>query len=164
MNAIDYMTRFEQDGLHLYELLEFEAENKEMKTTFGLLANRQRRHLEALHALERESAGKVTDSALVEKTNCLVNGFEQLLEARDIHAALKNDPDAFGHILRAEQECIKLMAGMAHAESDAGNKRLLYQLVEEEKAHLENIENIYEFITTPRTFLEWGEFSNLHQL
>ena len=135
-----------------------------MKTTFGLLANRQRHHIEALLALKRERGDEVADSALIDKTSSLVNGFEQLLDARDLHAELKNDPDAFWHILHAEEECIKLMAGMAHAETDAGNKRLLYQLVEEEKAHLENIENIYEFITTPHTYLEWGEFSNLHQL
>jgi rubrerythrin len=158
------MTRFEEDGLHLYELLEYGSENSELKTTFGLLADSQRRHLAGLLALRDNSAGKVRDSALIERTKKLTNGFERLLESHDIHVELKHDPDAFWHILNAEQECIKIMEGIAHAETDAETRRLLDRMVTDEKEHLERIENIYEFITAPHSFLEWGEFSNSHPL
>jgi len=164
MNAIDYVTRFEEDGLHLYELLAYGTENKELKTTFGLLANSQRKHLAALLALQKGAEGEVGDSPLIERTHGLINGFERLLESHDIHKELQHDPDAFWHILNAEQECIRMIEGVAHAEADAGTRKLLEQLVSTEKEHLEKIENIYEFITTPHTYLEWGEFSNLHPL
>jgi hypothetical protein len=34
-------------------------------------------------------------------------------------------------------------------------------IAEEEKKHLNIIENIYSFVESPRTYLAWGEFSNL---
>ncbi len=37
-------------------------------------------------------------------------------------------------------------------------------LAEDEKEHLSIVENIYEFVEKPRTFLAWGEFSNLKEL
>jgi rubrerythrin len=164
MNAIDYLTRFEEDGLHLYELLEYGTENKELKTTFGLLANGQRKHLAELLAVRECAGGTIRDSALIERTKGISNGFERLLESHDVHKELQHDPDAFWHILNAEQECIRMMEGIAHAEPDMGTRRLLDQLVTSEKEHLEKIVNIYDFITAPHTYLEWGEFSNLHSL
>jgi hypothetical protein len=163
MNAIDYLTRFEEDGLHLYELLAFDTTNPELKTTFGLLAGSQRQRLTELLAL-RKTIGESDNSSLIERTKGIPNGFERLLESHDIHQELKHDPDAFWHILNAEQECIKTMEGIALAEADGVTRKLLEQLVTKEREHLERIEGIYEFITTPHTFLEWGEFSNLHPL
>lgn len=164
MNAIDYVTHIEEEGLQLFELLGFDAPNQELKNTYNLLANSQRRHLASLLAMKTETAATRSESALLERTKCLSNGFERLLDSRDIMHELKNDPDAFWHVVRTEEECIKLMEGMAHAEKETASRKLLDRLIAGEKDHLENIENIYAFVTAPHTFLEWGEFSNLQRL
>ena len=164
MNAIDYMTRFEEDGLHLFELLGFDAHSGELKNTFNLLANSQRQHLGKLLAIKRDVPPGIGESALLERTSGLSNGFEMLLTSHDLQHALKNDPDAFWHIVHAEEEFIKLLEGVAHAEKETACRQLLDHLITTEKGHLEHIENIYEFITTPHSFLEWGEFSNLQRL
>ncbi len=39
-----------------------------------------------------------------------------------------------------------------------------YHMVDEEKEHLSIVENIYDFVEKPRTFLACGEFSNLKEL
>ena len=41
---------------------------------------------------------------------------------------------------------------------------MLAWLANDEKRHLERIEEIYDFVETPRCYLEWGEFSNLRSL
>jgi len=163
MSAIDYLTKFEKDALHLYELLEHDAENSELRTTFGLLAKNQRRHMSLLLGLCKGvlSETKKDDSVLSDRNRSLTNGFERLLEN---HGDLRHDPDGFWHIMNAEQECIRLMEGVAQSDSAGGERRLLERLVTEEKKHLEEIESIYEFVTVPHTYLEWGEFSNLHSL
>jgi len=53
---------------------------------------------------------------------------------------------------------------MARVEKGEQVKALLNWFVEDEKRHLEEIEGIYEFVEAPRSYLEWGEFSNLHPL
>lgn len=163
MNAIDYMIGFEQDGLHLYELLAFDCKNDELKTTFNLLADSQRRHLTEL--LEMKGViGDKSESTLVGRAECMTNGFRRLLESHDIHRELKNDPDAVWHILHAEEEYIHLLEGMAKAEKIDEVRDLLERMVEDEREHRDRIVNIYEFIKAPHTYLEWGEFSNLHSL
>jgi hypothetical protein len=37
------------------------------------------------------------------------------------------------------------------------------RIAEEERHHLEVMENIYDFVESPRTYLAWGEFSNLRE-
>jgi len=164
MNVIDFMIQREQDGLRLYELLGHETADPRVKEIFELLADRQRVHLGALEALKENVDPADADSMLAERTQHVGNGFRQLLDSPDILRQLKNDPDAFVHIVKAEDESIQLLEGMAKAESRENIRTLLESMAEEEKGHLVNIENIYDFMETPRTFLEWGEFSNLHPL
>jgi rubrerythrin len=164
MNAIEYMIGFEEDGLHLYELLACDCENGEMRTTFNLLADSQRRHMTELLGLKDRISTISADSTLVERAEHVTNGFRHLLESRDIHGELKHDPDALWHILNTEEDYIKMLEGMAKAEPLAEVRTILERMVEDEKEHLDTIVNIYDFIKAPHTYLEWGEFSNLHSL
>jgi rubrerythrin len=164
MNAIEYMIEFEEDGLHLYDALACDCANDELKTTFNLLADSQRKHLVELLEL-RDRVGVATkNSVLVERATLIPNGFKRLLESHDIHRELKSDPDAVWHILNAEEDYIKLLDGMAKSEPITEVRELMLRMVEDEREHLEKIVNIYDFIKAPHTYLEWGEFSNLHQL
>ena len=164
MNAIDYMIGFEEDGLHLYELLAFDCANDELRTTFNLLADSQRGHLTELLDMKGKIGTVGSESTLVERAECLTNGFRRLLESHDIHRELKSDPDAVWHILNAEEGYIRLLEGMAKSEPVDEVRDLLERMVEDEREHLDKIVNIYEFIKAPHTYLEWGEFSNLHSL
>jgi rubrerythrin len=164
MSAIDFMLRTEEDGLRLYEELGYEARDPELKEIFELLAERQRNHLDELATLKKSVDPADTDSTLVERTCHLANGFRRLLESNDLLRELKNDRDAFYHILKAEEETIELLEGMAKAEPQENTRIILERIAEDEKNHLSTIENIYEFIEAPHTYLEWGEFSNLHPL
>lgn len=164
MNIIDYMMRFEEDGLHLYEALACDSPDSELKTIYNLLADSQRKHLAELIDLKEGKGSIPEDSKLVERAEHVTTVFRKLLDSRDIHAELKLDPDGIGHIIAGEEEYIKLLEGMAKAESGRETGTFLARMVVDEQEHLEQILNIYEFITAPHTYLEWGEFSNLHAL
>jgi len=164
MNAINFMARIEEDGLRLYDKLAYESADPELKEIFGLLAERQKCHLETLEALKENVSPADADSMFAERTRHLSNGFRRLLDSKDILHELKNDRDGFLHILKAEEETIGWLEGMAKAETRMNTRILLERFAEDEKAHLLTIENIYDFIEAPHTYLEWGEFSNLHSL
>jgi len=164
MNAIEFMARFEEDGLRFFETLCAESLDAERKELFELLADNQKRHLGSLEKLKKNLHGIETDAALVDRAGVVVNGFRRTLGNCDILKACKQDVDAFDHIVKAEEEMIELLDGMAKAEPEENTRELLLLLADEEKQHLSRMENIYEFIEAPRSFLEWGEFSNLHPL
>jgi rubrerythrin len=164
MDAIEFMARFEEDGLHFFETLSAESIDAERKELFELLADNQKRHLGSLEKLKQNLHGIETDTMLVGRAEVVVNGFRRTLCSHDLPKEFKQDADAFDHIVKAEEEVIELLDGMAKAEREENTRELLALLAEEEKQHLSRMENIYEFIEAPRSFLEWGEFSNLHPL
>jgi len=164
MDAIEFMARFEEDGLRFFETLGAESTDTERKELFDLLADNQKRHLGSLEKMKENLHGIETDTTLVERAGMVVNGFRRTLCSYDLPKEFKQDTDAFDHIVKAEEGVIELLAGMAKAEPEENTRVLLALLAEEEKRHLSRMENIYEFIEAPRSFLEWGEFSNLHPL
>lgn len=164
MNVIDYMIRFEEDGLHLYEALACDTPDPELRTIYNLLADSQRKHLSELIDLKEGKGIIPADSKLVERATHVDTIFRRLLDSRDIHVDLKLDSEGIGHILAAEEEYIRLLEGMANAEPAGNTGTFLKSMVVDEREHLERIVSIYEFVKAPHTYLEWGEFSNLHTL
>jgi rubrerythrin len=164
MSAFDYMARFEEDCLRFFELLGETADSGERKTLYALLLDNQKHHLADLRALRDTYGDGAAESPLAARAENLVNRFRLTMLSPDIRKALKNDKDAFDHVLLAEEEVIRLFEGMARAESRTDSREVLRQIAEDEKRHQERIEEIYEFVETPRCYLEWGEFSNLKPL
>jgi len=164
MDAIEFMTRFEEDGLRFFETLCAESIDAERKELFEILADNQKRHLGSLEKLKENLHGIETDTTLVDRAGQMVNGFRRTLYSHDIIKELKQDTDAFDHIVKAEEEIIELLDGMAKAEPEENTHEVLALLAEEEKQHLIRMEHIYEFVEAPRSYLEWGEFSNLQTL
>lgn len=164
MNAIDFMTRIEEDGLRLYETLSREETDTELKEIFTILVDSQKRHMRTLANLKKKMRGTDADAITVPDTVYQDNGFRRMMQHRDIMGTLKNDPDGFGHIVTTEEEVIRVLEGLATCDPRKDACRLMQRIVNDEREHLSKIENIYDFIEKPRTFLEWGEFPNLHPL
>jgi hypothetical protein len=90
--------------------------------------------------------------------------FQDLVDAMDPASALVGDPDGYRHALKAEERSIKLYEEMAGKEPSAAASDLLRQLAEEERRHLSIMKNIFEFVEAPKSYLAWGEFSNLRDI
>jgi rubrerythrin len=164
MNAIDYLSRFETDCLNLYTTLGSKTNDTELKELYALLAdNRQRHHDNLLRLKDTIGIGNV-ESELIDRADQVMNSCRQTLLAYDITKAMGNDRDAFDHVVHAEEEMIKMCAGIAKTEKGAAAKAMLNWFVEDEKRYLEEIEGIYDFVEAPHCYLEWGEFSNMRTL
>ncbi|HEY3308206.1 MAG TPA: ferritin family protein [Desulfuromonadaceae bacterium] len=162
LNAIDFMIKAEEDGLQLYEMLSREAINQELKDMFALLADSQKSHLMALQTIKSNLS--TSELASMEVKAELVNGFDKLLNRQNFFQMLRNDQDAFWHVVTTEEEIISTLEGLASNEPHDQMRRVLERVVADEKEHLNRIENIYEFMEAPLSYLAWGEFSNLRPL
>jgi rubrerythrin len=164
MNTLEFLTRFENDCLSFYKTLAAETTDPELRGLYELLADSRKRHLDLLEPLMETVRREDLTSELTERAVHVTNACYMALTARSLDEEMKGDSDAYGHVVRAEDEMIKLCEGMARVEEGETVKALLNWFVEDEKRHLEEIEGIYEFVDAPRSYLEWGEFSNLHPL
>jgi len=160
MNVLDFALKMEADGKAYYQKLASQSETKELKTLFTLLADAEQTHYDALLARKQESAAARVESSVLEQAK---NIFERLTELRG-DGPLLVDPDGYRHAIKAEQHSIVFYESSANKEENLEVRHLLQALADEERVHLNIVENIYDFVESPRCFLAWREFSNLKEL
>ena len=78
-------------------------------------------------------------------------------------AELKEDPDAYKHVVKEEEDGVKFYEELAAQAKDEGTRAILVKIAEQERKHLDIVENIYSFVESPKNYLAWGEFSNLKE-
>jgi rubrerythrin len=162
MNVLDFALKLEADGKAYYENLAEASESRELKNLFTLLAEAEQAHYEALLARKSHRSSSAVESQILEQAK---NIFQRLMEMKEVGpGSLKVDVDGYRHAIKAEEQSIGFYLDAAEKEQSLEVRRLLQALAAEEKLHLNIIENIYEFVESPKYFLEWREFSNLRPL
>lgn len=161
MNVFDFALKMEEDGRTFYRKLAAETSVPEFKTIFSMLADAEGEHHDTIAAMKNGVPAEKADSKVLEKAK---NVFQNLLERKQTLTMLQGDPDGYRHAIRIAEEGIKLYEEMAGKETNPVVVKVLLLLAEEERKHLNIMENIYDFAEAPQTFLAWGEFSNLKEL
>ena len=164
MNVLDYAIRIEREGETLFERMARSTDDPGKKEICELLLSAEQEHIGRLLELKRHVDPSDARSSMVERAWRVSGGFSRLLDKSDFVHGLPDDWDGFLHIVKAEEENIEMLEGMAYAEPNRNAGMLLATIAEEEREHLNRMENIYDFVESPRTYLEWGEFSNLRRL
>ena len=164
MNVFDHAIKLEQDGKTYFERLAADTKSAELKNIFTLLAAAEGEHLATMEAMKSGADPAKAESKALDKSCTIKNDFTKLLEQRETAAELRGDPDGYKHAIKALEEEIRLYEVMAKNETNEETRKLVLQIIEEEKRHLSIIENIYDFLESPHTYLAWGEFSNLNTL
>lgn len=162
MNILECTIKMKQETRAHYERLAEAAAEKDLKRLFSLLASAEDEHIEKLRALKgtMERAGATALDSL-DKDVCV---FSPHIDPRHLAEALRNDPDAYRHVVHEEEETIGFFDQLKDQAENEPMKKVFQALADKEREHLTMLENIYFFVEEPRTYLEWGEFSNLKSL
>lgn len=159
MNLIECTIKMKEEArAHYTRLADAVGENeKEMKRIFSLLASAEEEHIRMLRRMGSHAAFMSAETWGMDDSVCR---YRPSIDAANLRESLANDPDAYRHVTAEEKEAIRFFEAMADKTNDTAMKGLCRMLAREERKHLEKIENIYSFVEDPRTYLEWGEFSN----
>ncbi|GFE57628.1 ferritin family protein [Geobacter sp. AOG1] len=160
MNVFDFAMEKEEESRKFYEKLAAAARTNELKTIFNLLAESEREHHEHLAALKAGTDSRRAESVVLERAR---DELGKIVGEAVPETILAEDQDGYGHAIKAEEESIRLYEELAEKEQNVSAAGILKRIAEEEKHHLEVMENIYEFVESPRTYLAWGEFGNLKE-
>lgn len=160
MNVFEFALKMEEDGKTFYEKLAAETLEPELKRIFSLLASAEEEHRKAIESLKDDIAPGNADSKILENVK---NVFQGLLEKKNILGMLERDHDGCRRAIGLAMAGIKLYDKMAAKETNPTTAKILVMLAEEERRHLEIMENIYDFVEAPKDFLAWGESSNLRE-
>lgn len=162
MNILECTIKMKKETKIHYERLAEAVTNGELKNLFSLLAEAEGEHISKLMIL-REDLNKfsVQEFSGLDEKVCV---YSPRIDLLNMARALRGDTDAYRHIEQEEKETIEFFEQLAHQAESEQIKRICTLQADKEREHLQMLESIYEFVETPRTFLEWGEFSNLKAL
>jgi len=162
MNILECTIKMKQETRAHYVRLAGAVTDNELKRLFSLLAAAEDEHIEKLVTL-KATMKKMDVSSFnpIDESVCV---FSPHIDPRHLAETLRNDPDAYRHVVQEEEETIEFFDQLKNQAENEQMKRVCQVLADKEREHLTMLENIYFFVEEPRTYLEWGEFSNLNSL
>jgi len=161
MNIIDCTIKMRKEAQANYANLSLAIADSELKRLFSLLALAEDEHIDKLMKIKAETMISPTTEYRLTDSVC---AYRTRLNPNNIGAALSNDPDAYLHVMKDEEKSIKFFDRLAANSESETMRRVCLAIAEKEREHLQVVENIYSFVEEPRSYLEWGEFSNLKTL
>jgi len=162
MNILECTIKMKQETRTHYSRLAESVTDNELKRLFSLLAAAEDEHIDKLVAVKDTlKKTNMLDFSRIEESVCV---YSPHLDARHLAEALRNDPDAYRHVVQEEEETIEFFDQLSDQAESEQLKRICRLQADKEREHLAMLENIYFFVEEPRTYLEWGEFSNLKAL
>ncbi|MBW4053940.1 MAG: ferritin family protein [Proteobacteria bacterium] len=145
-----------------YERLSEAVAHEEMKRLFSLFASAEGEHVEKLMALKKSI--KISGARDLEglKENMCV--FSPQSDLDHLAKTMKDDPDVCRFAEQEEKETIDFLDQLNRQAESEQLRDICRLLADKERDHLKMLEEIYLFVEEPKTYLEWGEFSNLKSL
>lgn len=160
MNVIECAIRMEEEASAHYAQLAAASPVEELRNIFGLLAAAEKEHHDKLTAMLGEVDPAKAEFTALDEAACV---FKPLLGKRNLIEELRWDPDGYRHVISEEEKSVKFYEDLASRAEDADTRSILLKLADEERRHMNIVENIYSFVENPKTYLAWGEFSNLRE-
>lgn len=160
MNVFDCALKMEEEARVAYQALASGAAGEELKNLFTMLALAEQEHHDALLRMKKTNSHEQGEFKALEEASCL---FQPLLAKRGIMAEMTANHDAYRLVVAQEEKGVLFYEELAGRAEDEGSRRILLQIAEEERRHLDIVKNIYSFVESPKNFLASGEFSNLNQ-
>jgi rubrerythrin len=161
MNVFDFAMKMELQGKACYENLAGSTQVPGLKNIFLGLAADEQKHYDVFRDLKDGKAFTLTDSTMLERAKSV---FRELTPEKERVSGLREDLDGYRMGLKLEADSVKLYEDMAKKELNPETVQLYLRIANEEKKHFNIMENICDFVMKPKYFLEWREFSNLHEL
>jgi rubrerythrin len=159
MNIFDCAISMEEDASAYYKKLSEGVKIPEIQNLLSILAAAELEHRDALIKMKNHQDTQNDGFTVLNEASC---AFRPLLGKRDLMEGLEDDPDAYKQIVRREEEDVRFYEELAANAHNEESRKLLLRIADEERKHLSIVENIYSFVESPKSYLAWGEFSNLN--
>ena len=157
MDIIDFAIGMETEGEKIYRGLAEKTDNAGMKNIFGYLADAELNHIEVFKNMNSGGTAELENDNIIEESKKI---FEDMgkdparVSMENVEVGLYRDA------LSAEQKSIDYYQENSD-RFEGDQKRVIQDIIEEEKKHYRIIENIIEFVNRPQTWLENAEWNHL---
>ena len=160
MNLFDFAMKMELDGKACYEGFAEQTPHAGLRAIFTSLAADEQKHYDVVIALKSGEESFLAETTVLDAAKSV---FQGLAQDANLLGSMHRSLDGYHFAMKIEAESARLYEDMASREARAGTAALLRKIAEEEKKHYNIMENLYDLVLAPQTYLAWGEFSNLKE-
>jgi rubrerythrin len=160
MNIFEFAKEKEKYAEEFYRDRAAKSPDKGLAEIFTLLANEEEKHCELIEKMQVDAPVELGD------TNVLTNAtaiFEKIREGAKKFSFNKSEIELYKEAQNIEQSARKFYLEKADEVKPRAQKDIFLKLAEEEKKHYFLLDNIIEFVSRPRQWLEDAEFYHLEE-
>ena len=155
MGLLNQAIRQQQEGARYYMQQSEHNAQTALKDVFELLAEDEKRHEMILQATRDNLPVELKDDGTREKVAMLFS--DLAAQQRDIPAPIAQ-ADVYKAAWEMEKISVSLYEQLFDATQDENTKALYAFLIDQERMHMDIMENLYRFVNRPNEWVESAEF------
>ncbi len=159
MNIFIYAMQMEKDGEDFYYQLAQQVPNKGLQTIFEMLATEEAKHYMVIDEM-RSSRPELAETTVLSDAK---NVFAQIKESNESFDFDLGQIELYKKAQELEQKSMDFYSEKAHEVEEEYQKEIFLRLAAEEKKHYFLLENIIEYVSRPKMWLENAEFCHLDE-
>ncbi len=160
MNIFEFAMQMEKDGESYYRELAGKAPNEGLKNILNMLANDEVKHFNTLEAMKKDAQPEMGETQVLSGAK---NIFAKMREEQAMIDPQISQKALYEKALDNERVSREFYAQKSNEVADPSHKDILLRIAEEEKKHYFLIEQIIEFISRPKQWVENAEFHHLEE-
>jgi rubrerythrin len=150
----------EQFAEQYYRKLSESAPHKGLVSILTMLADEEHAHYEVVTKMKQGVPAEIADTILLTNAKTI---FAKMRQSREKFKFGDMQIDLYKKAREIEQDSRAFYRQKAAEAQDPRQKAIFNTLAEEENKHYFLLDNIIEFVTRPKTWLENAEFHHLEQ-
>lgn len=160
MDIFDFAMEKEQLAEQYYRKLAESAPHKGLVSIFTMLADEELTHYDVVLKMKQGVPAKVADTILLTNAKTI---FAKIRQSREKFKFGDTQIDLYKKARDIEQDSRAYYRQKAGETQEPRQKAIFNTLAEEENKHYFLLDNIIEFVSRPKTWLENAEFHHLEQ-
>ncbi len=159
MNIFDYAMELEKESQHYYLKLAGKKSDGGLGTIFMMLAEEEAKHYQVIKAMKSNSYIEFGDTNLLSGAKAV---FEKLADEEKFDFSFEQ-LDVYKKAQAIETKSKKFDQEKADEVTDNNQKAIFSKLAKEEEKHYFLLENIIDFVSKPKLWLENAEWYHLEE-
>jgi len=160
MNIYDFAMTMEEEGAELYRTLHRKVTNKGLKSILELLIQAEEQHYLTFKKMkDRQTPDTVQTDILRDTHDIFVEFAGEMKELTGV----KDQVEWYREAREIEKKMESFYREKASEMTEEEQRTAFLAIAEEEKKHSFLLENIIEFVSRPRQWVEDAEFSQLRE-
>ncbi len=159
MDIFEYALQMEKDGEGFYREIAAKVNNKGLYAILTMLADEEVKHFQAIESMKQNQYQMVATTILDDAKNIFVKMKKQKQEFEFDKKQIK----LYEKAQEIEKKSQQFYNEKAQQADLVENKKLFIELAKEEEKHYFLLENIINFVSRPKEWLEDAEWYHLEE-